>query len=113
MTKPLETVDSGPGLKPGSAYRIVLDQNGQHYRLSNNGYETLAFPCDADGDVTDWTEIAGRMHGGQSLDEVEVELAGRLSDPGAGTARDENIEALGGPVGAIGQCLEDIAEELR
>lgn len=66
---------------PHSTWRIVRDeQTGNHYGLSNNGTGTLAFRCNAEGDVLDWTEVAGAMHGGQTHNEVQAELERRLVD---------------------------------
>ncbi len=112
MTVELETVDEGTGPRSNLTYRIVRESvSGQHFRLSCNGDETLAFLSDADGEPTDWQEVAGRMHGGQSIDEVQAELAQRLTD--GSSARDENIDAMGGPMGAFATYVADIANELR
>lgn len=90
---------------------VVKDTGtGQHYYLSDVGYECLAFRCDEAGNVTDWEEVAGRMHGGQSVAEVRAELETRLAD--GSSARTDNVTAAGGPAGMAVQMLSDIARNI-
>ena len=56
---------------------IVVKKGGLHFCVSSvnatfTGFETLVFPCDADGEVTDWSEIAGGR--GVSREEAIEEL---------------------------------------
>lgn len=41
----------------------IIKKNGKHYLVStvdtfDNGWETMVFLCDADGEVADWAELA-------------------------------------------------------
>lgn len=45
----------------------IVEYNGNHYYVDSrwtidHGYETMAFSCDADGNVTDWLEVYGRIY---------------------------------------------------
>ena len=39
--------------------RALVLFGGKHYIVSDNGSETLIFPADSSGQITDWTEIGG------------------------------------------------------
>ena len=54
-------------LKKTSHYALVLFK-GKHYAVSDNGAETLIFPADSDGNITEYCEVGGGR--GLSLDEV-------------------------------------------
>ncbi len=67
------------GVNPGQKTRLV-EQDGEFFFLSyipaafdTGGPETLVFPADADGNVTDWGDIAGGRD--MSLDDAEQDLA--------------------------------------
>ena len=50
-----------------SHHALVLFK-GKYYVVSDNCSETLVFPSDSDGNITDWCEVGGGR--GLSLDEV-------------------------------------------
>lgn len=104
MSARLEVVLEREG-PTGGTQRLVRDtaEPDTFYVLSDVGFETLAFPCDSEGEVTDWSEVAGRMHGGQSLDEVQVELERKLATGTTDETRDENLENVG-----LDQIIKDI-----
>jgi hypothetical protein len=39
--------------------RALVLYGGKHYVASDNGTETLIFPADSSGQITDWTEVGG------------------------------------------------------
>ena len=46
------------------AESVLVKKEENYFRVSSvaamgTGFETLVFPCDAEGDVTDWGEVAG------------------------------------------------------
>jgi hypothetical protein len=105
----LTVIEDNIATPKGRARHVQDSLTGQRYILSDVGFETLAFPCDEDGQVTDWGEVAGEMHGGQSLDEVQAELEDRLA---SGTANsdllmEEKIEQHG-VTGLFGRLFDDI-----
>ena len=45
----------------------IVEYNGNYYYVDSrwtcdHGYETMAFHCDVDGNVTDWLEVYGRIY---------------------------------------------------
>ena len=45
-----------------------IRHNGKNYLVSDNGSETLIFPSDTQGNVTNWLEVGGGR--GYTLDQV-------------------------------------------
>ena len=45
-----------------------VKHNGQYYVVSDNGMETLIFPSDTQGNITNWSEVGGGR--GYTLSEV-------------------------------------------
>ena len=39
--------------------RAIILYGGKHYVASDNGYETLIFPSDAKGNISDFREVGG------------------------------------------------------
>jgi hypothetical protein len=39
--------------------RALVLYGGKHYIVSDNGSETLIFPADSSGNVTEWSEVGG------------------------------------------------------
>ena len=48
--------------------RALVLYGGRHYLISDNGSETLIFPADSSGNVTQWNEVGG----GRALTLLEV-----------------------------------------
>lgn len=49
------------------AFTDIAEHNGSHYYVDSRwtidcGYETMAFLCDADGNVTDWRGVYRRNY---------------------------------------------------
>ena len=51
---------------------------GKHYIVSDNGSETLIFPADSSGTVTQWNEVGGAI--GSTLLEVLGNFSAYLHD---------------------------------
>jgi len=51
-----------------SSNRAVVSYKGKYYLVSDNGFETLVFPCDKDGCNVKFVEVAGGR--GYTLSEV-------------------------------------------
>ena len=66
-----------PPLMGGSACLVQIRE--QHYRVSTTRIkhhdETLAFKCDANGEVTDWSEVCG---GREATREEVIEMLTKL-----------------------------------
>jgi hypothetical protein len=56
-------------VKRGDEYFVVSSAN-----IPFSGFETLVFPADAEGEITDWIEVAGGR--GMSHQEAITELGG-------------------------------------
>jgi hypothetical protein len=39
--------------------QIHIIMNNENYVISDNGSETLIFPADSNGKITDWAEVGG------------------------------------------------------
>ena len=68
---------------PGGAQQALLrhEPTGEHFVVSHvvvpfSGPETLVFPADAEGEITDWLEIAGGRN--VSPEEAAAQLAALL-----------------------------------
>ena len=44
----------------GSKIKTLFTRNGKYYIASNNGMETLVFPANKDGEITEFAEIIER-----------------------------------------------------
>lgn len=51
-----------------SSNRAIVSLNNKFYLVSDNGFETLVFPCDKDGCNVTFVEVAGGR--GYTLSEV-------------------------------------------
>jgi len=48
-------------------FRTIINRNGKDYFVSTNdtydhGFETMIFPCDANGKITDWGELYAKVY---------------------------------------------------
>lgn len=101
MVRELERSSTG-------ARQCVVKRGDEHFLVSSvNAYdteqfETLAFPSDAEGNVTSWTEVAGGI--GRTREATIAELGGHNT-----RSRDERVkdwaDACGGEVAAIASTL--------
>ena len=53
-----------------------VQYNDKYYVVSDNGMETLIFPSNTQGDITNWLEVGGGR--GYTLDEVLEDFANIL-----------------------------------
>jgi len=51
-----------------TTHRALVSFKGKHYVVSDNCSETLVFPSDSNGNITDWCEVGGGR--GLTLNEV-------------------------------------------
>src|SRR4051812_8847990 len=94
----IETIKELP-ISGTGARQVLVKAGDQHFVVSSvnaglffgfpGGFETLVFPADADGEVTDWGEVAGGR--GVGREEAIADLQRRL-DTGWAYTPDEDDE---------------------
>jgi hypothetical protein len=75
----IEVIRELPVVKETGAQQVLVKRNKEYFVVSSvyamyTGFETLVFPADESGEVTNWVEVAGGH--GVSRDEAIAELGG-------------------------------------
>jgi hypothetical protein len=91
-----------------------------HYRASyipgafdTHQPETLVFPCDDEGTITEWTEVAGGMH--MSIDDAIEHLRAVLNEEKSYSIMDSPmmVHAGGNPLLAMVNTIGGMADRLK
>lgn len=80
-------------------FKNIVEFNGDHYYISScytldHGYETMIFPCDDNGNVTDWSELYAEWYDSETEmekrhNEIVADLKGTFDN-----ATEENKSTL-------------------